>query len=119
MLVSQGCLGWRASVVEGQEAGEYFVVGQVGGPAVGGGDGSIEGVVEIVEPAAGGAARVVEIGEHAGLQNGGGFFIPGQDAVGETGDDFGDDIDESSQWSRAVTRACATAASVLDAAAAA
>ena len=70
-------------MVEGQEAGEYFVVGQVGGPAVGGGDGSIEGVVEIVEQGAGGAARVVEIGERAGLQNGGGFFIPGLDAVGK------------------------------------
>jgi hypothetical protein len=55
-------------------AGEDVGVGWVGGPAVGGGSGFIEGVVEVVEPSAFGCApRVVEIGKRSSFQDRGGF----------------------------------------------
>ena len=40
----------RALMVEGEEAGEDFVAGEVGGPAIGGEDGSVEGAVGVREP---------------------------------------------------------------------
>ena len=51
-----------AGQVEGEQAGENLFVGHVGGPAIGGGDGSVELFVGEVEP---GGAGVVEVGEGA------------------------------------------------------
>jgi hypothetical protein len=54
-------------VVEVEEALEDFVVGEGGGPAVGGGAGFVERAMGLVKP---GGALVVEIGEGALLQFG-------------------------------------------------
>jgi hypothetical protein len=48
--------------VQCQEAGEDIVVGEVGGPAVGGGHGGVEGGMGVGQP---GGTLVVEIGEGA------------------------------------------------------
>jgi hypothetical protein len=37
-------------VVEGEEAGEHFVAGEVGGPAAAGEDSFVEGAVGVGEP---------------------------------------------------------------------
>ena len=42
----------RPLAVEGEEGGEGGVLGEVGGPAVGGGDGGVERGVQGVEPGA-------------------------------------------------------------------
>jgi hypothetical protein len=52
----------RPLKVERQQPREDFVVGKVGGPVVGGGDGGVEALVGEVEP---GGAGVVELGERA------------------------------------------------------
>ena len=66
---SAGWLGGGALVVEFEEAGQDFIAGQVGGPAVGGKDGFIEGAVGVVEPGALALfAQVIEVGEGAVLQ---------------------------------------------------
>jgi len=53
-------------VVEGEEAGEDFLVGEVGRPAVGGEDGFVEGAVGVGEPLHFSfSASVVELGEGA------------------------------------------------------
>src|SRR5271165_3796753 len=84
-----------ARQVEIKQARQHLVVGQVGRPAVGGGDGFIEGAMQVVEPdALGGAAHVVEVGEGAGLQDGGRFRIARDDAVRKAGDDLGDAFDQ-------------------------
>ena len=49
-------------MVEGEEMGEYLLGGEVGGPAVGGEDGFVEGAVGVGEP---GGTLVVEVGEGA------------------------------------------------------
>ncbi len=55
----------RSFEVEIEEAGEEVVVGYVGGPAVGGEDGVVEGPVGVAEP---GRHPVVELGEGALLE---------------------------------------------------
>ena len=55
-------LGRGALVIEGEEVGEDLLGGEVGGPAVGGEDGFVEGAVGVGEP---GGASVVEVGEGA------------------------------------------------------
>jgi hypothetical protein len=52
----------REFKIESEKAGEDFVVGEIEGPAVGGGEGGIEALVGAVEP---GGADVVEVGERA------------------------------------------------------
>ena len=52
-------------MVEGEEAGEDFLVGEVRGPAVGGEDGFVEGAVGVREPL---GTSVVKLGEGAGLE---------------------------------------------------
>ena len=63
-------LGGGALVVEGEEVGEDLLGGEVGGPAVGGEDGFVEGAMGVGEPV---GARVVEVGEGAFLE----FFLRG------------------------------------------
>jgi hypothetical protein len=56
-----GCRGgFGAFLVQGEQAREDFVVGEVGRPAVGGGDRRIQLLVDVVEPR---RALVVEVGE--------------------------------------------------------
>ena len=55
-------LGGGALVVEGEEAGEDFFFGEVGGPTVGGEDCLVEGAVSVGEPL---GTLVVEVGEGA------------------------------------------------------
>ena len=57
-------------MIEGEEAGEDVLFGEVGGifrPAVGGEDGAVEGAVSVGEP---GGTLVIEVGEGALLQVG-------------------------------------------------
>ena len=49
-------------MVQGEEAGEDFFLGEVGGPAVGGEDGFVEGLVGVGEP---GGSQIIEVGEGA------------------------------------------------------
>jgi hypothetical protein len=61
--------GGGSLVVEGEEASEDFVAGEVGGPAVGGKDSLVEGAMGVIEPSAlAFVAQVVEVGEGAVLQ---------------------------------------------------
>jgi hypothetical protein len=74
-------LGGGALVIQGQEAGEDFVFGEVGGPTVGGEYGFVEGAMGVGEPF---GALVVEVGEGA-------FFkdrLGGVRRVGVCGVDF-------------------------------
>ena len=71
--------------VEREQALEDLLVGEVGGPAVGGGDCCVQLPVNVAEP---GRALVVELGERALLQVLGALLVPGQDAVGEAGHDL-------------------------------
>ena len=85
-------------MVEGQEAGEDFLVGKVGGPAVGGEDGVVEGAVGIGQPfhfAFG--AGVVELGEGAVFEigfGGVGRVEPGVAEADEFADGVGDGADD-------------------------
>jgi len=54
-----------------------LVVGQIGGPAVGGGDGGVEFLVGQVQP---GRTLVVKVGEGALLELGGALGIAGFEA---------------------------------------
>jgi hypothetical protein len=60
-------LGGGALVIQGQEAGEDFVFGEVGGPTVGGEYGFVEGAMGVGEPF---GALIVEVGEGALLEDG-------------------------------------------------
>ena len=73
--------------VEGEEAFEDLLVGDVVGPAVGVEDGGVEGSVEVVKP---GGALVVKVGQGALLELLGGLVVDGQESLGERGDDVGD-----------------------------
>lgn len=77
--------------VQFQQPGEDFFVGEVGGPVVGGGDGGVQVAVGVGEP---GGAGVVEVGEGALLEFGGGRGVHGDEAVGVAGDDLGLAADE-------------------------
>ena len=96
-----GFLG-GAFEVEGEEAGEDFVVGEVGRPAVGGGDGGVEFLVRHVEP---GGALVVEVRERALFEVGGAFGIAGFEARVADEADFGFWILNSGLLDVAVPRA--------------
>ena len=82
-------LGSGALLIEREQAGEDFVVGQhacapVVAPAIGVGDSGIERGVGVAQPL---RAGVVEVGQRALLQFLRGLSVLGQDAVGIAGDD--------------------------------
>ena len=76
---SGGSFGFAALEVEGEEALEDFGVGEVGGPAVGGGDGGVQVGMDVGEP---GGALVVEVGQGAFLEI---IGVEGRVAVGVDG----------------------------------
>ena len=80
-------------MVEGEETGEYLLGGEVGGPAVGGEDGFVEGAVGVGEP---GGTLVVEVGEGAFFQVGCGdvgWVEPRVTETDEFAGGFGDGAD--------------------------
>src|ERR1035441_7697543 len=81
-------------MVEGEESGEDLLGGEVGGPAVGGEGGFVEGAVGVREP---GGALVVEVGQGAFLEvfrGGGGRVEPGVAEADERAGGVCDGFDE-------------------------
>ena len=68
--------------IEGQEARERNLLGNVGRPGIGSGDRHVEVAMRVIEP---GGPLVVEIGQSALFQDRGALRVFRQDAVGKAG----------------------------------